>query len=616
MDKMKNFLRVLVEYSERDEVSYSGDVVLNLMNEGIFESYEDILNSDYVDETDILAEDIDGTVSEVKLVEENYGKGLAVFLEGSEYRFVSDKYSPKELKESFENILETSTKYALRWLRENAVNYWSSKEGSETKDIELSKELQEKVKDWAEKSAEYESLDMTTILDKGLVITVFEDEEGEKHLNNELVSEITEYLNENFDLDLPEKWKFDSDEEPAWLASFLLEGSIEDSDKDSKNTKNEAKEDDDTGDDFAEEVEDTEEFKQKMNGKMTEVADSFDTDDMDFSYLDFEVTGDMYVDVVFEVKLVADNITADNIEEHLEEQDFTSKVIDGVSEVVDDYDDTFLDFAELDIDATDAKAEVLAEFKVVNDTGEEGEQDVEENNALSEQQMMKKAGFIPQERDKIGSIEYSDFEKLDTELVKNLTKKDIISDTKVYTRVDVYPHEMGKVVFGFVSKGTEDETSDFAMVNTRVLDGDLKDYFREQGWVGESRKVTEADEMREADLIGSMPIRDFLNSGGRDMIEKLKNEGYLKRSRNDYTLVEIYETSDFGRLGFKFYYNDKDAETVYITEEFISDKLFKEIQRMDRKGFVDEGNEGRWVKCPNCGHKFTPDYKKSYDKED
>lgn len=357
MNVIENFVYVLNEYVEKEDISVNGEIIYRLIEEGIIDKYKDIFDKEEV-KKEIYKEDIlenikNKDITDIKVIEEEKGKGLSIKINDVEYRYVSDEFNCEELKEKMENLLDVSEKDAILWLKRNAVNYYSER-NKETEDMKRA--LREKIEEW-QKRVESNNLDKDIQLipveeGKGLMISVFEGKDGEIHESNKVVQDIQNYVKKiDSDVDITENWEYEEDNNiGVWYTSFVI----------------------DEADSF-EEAEDAEEFINKMSNKMGSVATNVSGEIFDINFVDFEVTDDDNVDIEFEGNIKDEDINEDNVEEFLEKEGFLDDLIDKVGQVVDDYEDAFLEFADLDIEIDGEKIKLVAEFKVVDEIGEEDE---------------------------------------------------------------------------------------------------------------------------------------------------------------------------------------------------------------------------------------------------
>lgn len=438
-----NFQSVLEEYRENDKITYQADVVLEIMSEGIAESYEDILEEEYVDKIVDLKESFESEViSDIGVVEEEKGKGMTLKINETEYRYVSDKYSPVELAAKFETMRNISGKDAFLWLKENAVNYWHDRP-YDTNDVKRS--LDERVEEWNQNTDDIikvKGLEES----EGFLAVVFESENGEIHKTNDTVKEIEEYLsNKNVDFE----WVFERDEKgiDVWYLSYIAEKTLDD-------------------------LEGTEEFEKKINDKMSEVESFLDGKDEFNSaeYVDFEVEGDN-VDVEFVVDLSDEDIDEDSLEEYMESIDFIDEIIDKVGQAVDDYDDLFLQFANLDMEIDGSKVEIEVEFKVVDDLDE----------GLNEAVASRPTESISPS-DLIVTV---DADKLfqrrgGKELFEFLKNKDFLrKDMDDYIKVEVYKaSEDGVADLIFITEVFGYEAEELVRVQTSIMDDDVRRLFK------------------------------------------------------------------------------------------------------------------------------------------
>lgn len=499
----KNFVGVLHEYSEYDNISYQGDMILELIENDVIDSYNDIFEMGLGEEvTDYLNESVEEkpVLSDIQIVEEELGKGLSLKINDIEFRYVSDKFSVTELRHKLLGLMRAGVNESIKWLKENAVNYWNGwqiqtqdeklaenneekeiEDGNESKEEEIkeNKSLDKKVKEWEVRLKEEDLLDKVHLSlvseGNGLFITVFEDEEGNIHEDNSVLEDIKEYV-QGFDdeVDITENWSFDEgieDDVDVWYTSFVFERD-KDGGKGKSEEVNEAEEEDGTEDDFAEEIEDTEEFKKKIKESMDSV--NISDDSFSVSYSDFKVSGDNYVDIVFEGNINNEDVSESNVEEFLQSGDIVDSVIEKMSDVVDDYESTFLEFGELDIDIDAENIKIMFEFKVVDDTGDDGEQDVETNESKKKVEEAKAGnlrGSINSDS-QLASFDVDEFGKnggnklfgfLDR---KGLLRKDVFD----YTRVDIFPgNEIGEVIFSFIFESLGFEQEDNLRVEVNLI---------------------------------------------------------------------------------------------------------------------------------------------------
>lgn len=219
-----NFLEILMEYSDNNQITYEGDVVFKLMEEGIVETFDEILEENYLDSTEVLEESIDiKEVSDIQVIDESRGKGLSFISDGTEYRYVSDKHGSNVLSIEFENLVNEDVSAGIKWLEKNAVRYYMN-EGID----EIAKsEIEQKIEEWVELATEYDfhKIHLESVENKGLVITVYEDKEGKLHEENPLIKEISEYV-EGIEGDNL-KWMYEQDttdnKMDLWHTSFIIE---------------------------------------------------------------------------------------------------------------------------------------------------------------------------------------------------------------------------------------------------------------------------------------------------------------------------------------------------------------------------------------------------------
>ena len=219
-----NFLEVLMEYSDNNQITYEGDVVFKLLEEGIVESFSEVKGKNYTGDIESLGESIEiKEVSDIKVLDESRGQGLSFIIEGKEYRYVSDKYGVNVLKIEFENLIEDNIPKGINWLRENSVNYYMN-EGIE--DL-ITPELEQKIEEWLEQSAEddIKNIRLESVDNKGMKITVYENKEGKLHEEHPLIKEISEYV-EGLEGDNL-KWMYENDITrngmDLWSTSFIAE---------------------------------------------------------------------------------------------------------------------------------------------------------------------------------------------------------------------------------------------------------------------------------------------------------------------------------------------------------------------------------------------------------
>jgi hypothetical protein len=377
---LENFLTVLFDYRESGEITYEGEVVFKLIEADEIEEYSELLEKDYVNKIIKLDESIDGeTLTDIKIVDEERGRGLSFKINDVEYRYVSDEYSVLELAAKFKSMFEVSGKDAMIWLKENAVNYWHDRP-YDTKDKKMA----------------------------------LEEEKGEEE---------------------------DSGDENSF-----------------------------------DEIEDTGEFNSKMKDKMDSVVDDLDDDEMFSSgkYIDFELSDGDNVDIEFELKVTEEEVTEDNVEEFLESISFIDTVIDKMSEVVDDYEGLFLQFADLDIEIDGDTLEIQVEFKKVSDVDESNDKEVNEAVASKPTESISPDEIVKTvEMSKI--LSSYDGEKL-FDLLK---RKDLLrKDKDDYIKVEVYPSdEAGSLILVFITEVFGYEAEEVVRVETRILGSKLLKLF-------------------------------------------------------------------------------------------------------------------------------------------
>lgn len=451
MKIMENLVRVLVEYSEKDEIAYQGDVVLSLIEEDIISSFDEVFENDFKDDV-VDFNDLGESVESYEVVEETQGEGVSIVIDNIEERYVPATMEMEEFEKALEKKLKISEKSALVFLKENSICYY--KENIE-EDQEEEINLKEKIQDWNDKIAERgieSTIQLSPVMESGLIITVFESESGITHKQDPVIEEIEEFVKELGDVDITENWKFDEDNEEldCWSTSFILE-----------------KDDEETNDDF-DKVEDTDKFKKKIKEKMNSVANAVDDGVIkSLTFNEFEVTNDLNIDIEFEGS-VEEGTEKSDVEDYLEEKNFTDKLIDSVGEVVDDYEDTFVEFAGIDISVEDTSVKITPEFKVVDDTGEE----TNERREIKETVARETTGIDPD--DLLGNINIKEFLNNDGgRLIEFLSSKGLLRSEKKpndYIRVDIYPgDEMGYVIFGFVFESLGFEQEEYISVKVTVL---------------------------------------------------------------------------------------------------------------------------------------------------
>lgn len=369
----ENFVKVLYEYSQYENISCEGDIVLKLIDEDLIEEYSDVFDlEESVEEEvvlDLEEEFEEPEISDVKVVEESIGKGLSLKIDEVEFRYVSDKYSVSELRHKIIKNAEGSVKKALEWLKENAVNYWNEwqikpkeevneeKEDQESHEDEEDKEenkteLQEKIEDWRDKIKKFDKediIEITSVADSGIIVSVFEDEEGEEHLNNPVIKEINNYLQDiNENMNIEERWKFDSDGVSTWYTSVNLEEDYDDGEEE-------------------EIVEEVKEFRNNIVSGLKEV-----TEDYDIEFRGFRGKEGIGLDLLFVGEEIEEDkqeaIKEGNMSEYMDTDEFVTSVSEKMKEIVEDYEDSDVKVDNLDISLEEEKVKMKVNYKLIEDS--------------------------------------------------------------------------------------------------------------------------------------------------------------------------------------------------------------------------------------------------------
>lgn len=323
----ENFVKVLYEYSQYGNISYEGDVILEFIDEEVIEEYSDVFDLELKEAILDLKEEFDNPdLSDVKIVEEEIGKGLSFRLDGIEFRYVSDKYSVTELRHMFINKISDSKSGALDWVKENAVNYWNEwqigreiekEDVSEEKEDKVEEGLEKKVSEWREKLEEIDKddkININPIKDKGLVVSVFESETEQEHRENPIIKEIDRYVKERGCEGLLDNWNYKSDKsgENTWYSTVTFEDINEKRKKEIKEAK---------------------EFKNNIIEKMENI------DDVEFIGFKGFKEG---VELLFKQE-------TENLDESLEIKDLKSEVDKQVKSVVENYEDSTVELKDVNI---------------------------------------------------------------------------------------------------------------------------------------------------------------------------------------------------------------------------------------------------------------------------
>ena len=455
MSNLENMIDVLYEYIGTEDITYQGEVVYKLMEYGKIDRYEDIFEKDLEEDVILEEKKEEKDIKDIEIVEERYGKGLSIQINEIEYRYVSDKYSVEELKEKFEGMLKASSRDAIMWLKRNAVNYYNER-NKETEDM---KKLEEKIEEWKDMSDKDIHI-LPVEENKGLMITVFEEEDEELHKTSKVVEDIRDYVKKlDSNVDINDSWEYKEDDK-MWYTSFIVEEEEADS---------------------FEDLEVVEKFEEDMNNEMSSAAESVSGEIFDIEYVDFDVVEKDNVDIKFEGKIKDEDIDEDNVEEFLEKEEFLNTVIDGVGNVVDDYEDAFLDFAGMDISIDGEEIELNVEFKVVDDVGEEDDE-TNESNKVNEGQVARRLKDSVRDEDYVGEIDIRDFKDMQEDNIIDLLKdRGIIRDVDFKTVLVYSGNEVGRVILGFVYENIAGyDIPTFASVQVTALSDDIIDYIEDE----------------------------------------------------------------------------------------------------------------------------------------